>query len=87
MSFKLVTWNLAGDAIHKNSTNRNKTDRFSDILAAIQEVTPDVVLVQESTLNTEMWQERGYERAGSSAEAHGDGLRGKYASSLPLAKY
>lgn len=74
MTLKLVTWNLAGDAIHKNSTTQNQTDRFNQILLTVQDVTPDVVLVQESALPITMWQERGYERAGSSAKTHGEGV-------------
>ncbi len=74
MSLKLITWNLAGNAIHKNGSNENHTARFSQILSTVQMVTPDVVLVQESTLPLEMWQERGYERAGFSAKSHGEGV-------------
>lgn len=41
----VINMEEAGDAIHKNKTDQNQTDRFSQILYIIQEVTPDVVLV------------------------------------------
>lgn len=34
-----------------------QTDRFHQILSNFEELTPDVVLVQASTLPIEMWQE------------------------------
>ena len=74
MSLKIVTWNLAGNAIHKNSANRNQTDRYHQILDTIDESNPDVVLVQESTLPIKIWQEKDYEKAGSSAKTHGEGM-------------